>query len=105
MFVSIGSSCNVCFENNEWLASIIVSDEEGNNPKIWAKGLRNSTFIMINPITDELWATEMGRDMLGDNMPPDEINIIRDNKDYGWPICYSDKIYDINFNKNQVTTA
>ncbi|GDX61692.1 L-sorbosone dehydrogenase [Candidatus Levyibacteriota bacterium] len=99
MFVSIGSSCNVCFENNEWLASIIVSDEEGNNPKIWAKGLRNSTFIMINPITDELWATEMGRDMLGDNMPPDEINIIRDNKDYGWPICYSDKIYDINFNK------
>lgn len=97
MFVSIGSTCDVCFEKHPWLAAIIVSDSEGNNPHLWAKGLRNSVFIAINPTTGELWGTEMGRDFLGDNLPPDEINVIWEGKDYGWPICYGDKIHDNNF--------
>jgi len=98
MFVSLGSTCNVCYEKHEWLAAVITSDENGNNPRLFAKGLRNSVFISINPQTDELWGTEMGRDFLGDNLPPDEINIIKDGKDYGWPVCYGAKIYDRTFN-------
>ena len=105
MFVSIGSTCNVCYEKNEFLAAVIVSNAEGEKPKLWAKGLRNSVFITVNPSTDELWGTEMGRDFLGDNLPPDEINIIKDNNpstgsgpwDYGWPECYGNKVQDSEF--------
>ena len=101
MFISLGSTCNVCFEKNEWLAAVIAADEDGNNPRLFAKGLRNAVFITINPKTDELWGTEMGRDFLGDNLPPDEINIIRDGKDYGWPLCYGNKIHDTKFNSSR----
>lgn len=100
MFVSIGSTCDVCFEKHEWLAAVIVSDQDGNNPQLFAKGLRNSVFITINPETQQLWGAEMGRDFLGDNLPPDEINILKDRKDYGWPICYGNKIHDTQFDKN-----
>lgn len=99
LFVSIGSTCDVCFEKHQWFGSVIVSDEDGKNPRIFAKGLRNSVFITTDPQTDKLWGTEMGRDFLGDDLPPDEINIIEEGKDYGWPVCFGNKIYDLNFGK------
>jgi glucose/arabinose dehydrogenase len=46
-----------------------------------------------------MWATEMGRDNLGDNLPPDEINVITEGSDFGWPICYGNNIHDTNFDK------
>jgi len=39
------------------------------------------------PKTNELWATDNGRDWLGDNLPPDEVNILKEGMDYGWPYC------------------
>lgn len=101
LFVTLGSTCNVCYEKHEWLAAVIVSDADGVSPRLYAKGLRNSVFLTVNPETDEVWAADMGRDHLGDNLPPEEINIIRDGRDYGWPICYGQKIHDTNFDKNQ----
>ena len=100
MFVSIGSTCDVCFEKDPFLAAVVISDSEGTNPRLFAKGLRNSVFITVNPQTQELWATEMGRDFLGDLKPPDEINIIRRDKDYGWPLCYGKQVHDTDFDKN-----
>lgn len=100
MYVSVGSTCNVCKEASFFSGTVIVSDAEGNDPKVFAKGLRNAAFIQINPSTGELWGTEMGRDFLGDNLPPDEINIIRQDLDYGWPYCYGEKIHDDNFDPN-----
>lgn len=97
MYVSIGSSCNVCFEKNKWLGSIIVTNSDGINPRIYASGLRNAVFMTINPITDQLWATEMSRDFLGDDAPPDEINLIQQDGYYGWPECYGDNIPDKEF--------
>lgn len=97
IFVSIGSTCDTCFEKHPWLATVIVSDSEGRNPRLFAKGLRNSVFVKVNPNTQELWGTEMGRDFLGDDLPPDEINIIKEGKDYGWPVCYGDRVYDDKF--------
>lgn len=97
MYVSVGSTCDVCFETNDWSGTIIVSDENGNNPRIFAKGQRNAPFMAMNSFTNELWATGMGRDHLGDNLPPDEINIVRENKDYGWPICYGNRVHDTQF--------
>jgi glucose/arabinose dehydrogenase len=100
MFVSVGSTCNVCNEASPLSGSIIVSDVEGSNPTVFAKGLRNAPFMQINPETGDLWATGMGRDNLGDSLPPDEIDIIKQGKDYGWPNCYGNKIPDLDFNPN-----
>lgn len=101
MFVSVGSTCNVCNESSNLSATVLTADADGNNLRVFAKGLRNAPFIQFNPSTNELWGTEMGRDNLGDDVPPDEINIIKDNQNYGWPICYDDRIHDTNFDHNQ----
>lgn len=97
MFVSIGSSCDVCRETHPFLATVIISDREGTNPRVFAKGLRNAVFMSLNPNSDQVWATEMGRDFLGDDLPPDEINILKKG-DYGWPNCFGDKVPDKRFN-------
>lgn len=97
LYIAIGSTCDVCFEKNEWISTIIQSNADGDNPKVFAKGLRNAVFIALNPKTNELWGTEMGRDNLGDTLPPDEINILKESQDYGWPVCYGKKIYDKTF--------
>jgi glucose/arabinose dehydrogenase len=94
LYVSVGSTCNVCVEKDSRFASIFSIDKNGQNFKAIAKGLRNSVFFDWNLITGKLWATEMGRDQLGDDIPPDEINIIEENKDYGWPNCYGKNITD-----------
>lgn len=105
LFVALGSTCNVCSETHPFRATVIVSNENGDNPKVFANGLRNAPFIIINPTTNELWGTEMGRDWLGDNAPPDEINIIREGKHYGWPYCYGNKITDNSFREGKIVTC
>ncbi|MDP2671239.1 MAG: PQQ-dependent sugar dehydrogenase [bacterium] len=97
LFVTVGSSCNVCVESEEWLAGVVVSDTEGRKPRLFAKGLRNSVFLKISPETGKLWGTDMGRDLLGDNTPKEDINIIKDGGDYGWPFCYENKVHDDKF--------
>jgi len=97
MFVSVGSTCNVCAETPQTGGSLWISDENGTAPQIFATGLRNAAFMVINPKTNEIWATEMGRDNLGDNIPPDEINIIKKGFDYGWPYCFGNKVHDNSF--------
>lgn len=52
-----------------------------------------------------MYATENGRDWLGDDLPPDEINLVEEGKDYGWPICYGKSIHDTDFDKNVYVRA
>ncbi|MBI2047827.1 MAG: PQQ-dependent sugar dehydrogenase [Parcubacteria group bacterium] len=100
LYVSVGSSCNVCVEQEGLRAAITSMKKDGSNAEPYAIGLRNAVFFTWHPKTDELWATEMGRDLLGDDTPPDEINIVRQGGNYGWPICYGKNIHDTNFDKN-----
>jgi glucose/arabinose dehydrogenase len=97
LYVSVGSDCNVCHEPDPRDATVMVSDVNGANPRIFSSGLRNAPFLAFNPTTAELWATEMGRDYLGDHTPPDEVNILHSGQDYGWPYCYADRVHDSNF--------
>jgi glucose/arabinose dehydrogenase len=99
LLISVGSSCNACAEDDWRRASILVVDADGSNLKTYASGLRNSVFMTINSLTGKIFATEMGRDFLGDDLPPDEINEILPNKNYGWPYCYGDKVNDTNFDE------
>lgn len=100
LYVASGSSCNVCNESDERRATVYSLNSDGSDFKKFAAGLRNTVFFTWNR-DGKLWGTDMGRDLLGDNVPPDEINIIQDGKNYGWPICYDDNIHDTNFDKNQ----
>ena len=103
MLVSVGSSCNVCNEENENRAKILEYDFATGRLEEFAKGLRNSVFMAIHPVSGDTWATEMGRDNLGDDIPPDEINIVEKEKDYGWPWFYGKNIRDKSFEPNTGT--
>lgn len=100
LYISIGSSCDTCVEEDERLAAIWVSNLDGSDFKPFATGLRNAVFMSLNPKTNEIWATEMGRDFLGDDIPPDEVNIIRSGQFYGWPFCWGDGNNDKDMNKD-----
>lgn len=100
LLVSIGSSCNVCNESDPRRASIQAFNLATRTMEPYAIGLRNSVFMAIHPSTSEVWATEMGRDLLGDDVPPDEVNIIQKSKHFGWPLCYGKNVLDTDFHKD-----
>ena len=100
LYVAVGSSCNVCHESDERRATILKYDPANWSYEVFAKGLRNTVFFVLNPRTKQFWGNDMGRDNLGDNLPPDDLNILSAGKNYGWPICYGDKVHDTNFDKN-----
>jgi glucose/arabinose dehydrogenase len=97
LLISAGSSCNVCIEDDWRRAKILVVPANGGDLRAFASGLRNSVFMTIHPKTKKVWATDMGRDLLGDDLPPDEINIIEEGGDYGWPFCFGKNMHDSNF--------
>ena len=103
LYLSMGSSCNVCYESNEMRAAISKSDLDGGNFTVFAKGLRNSVGMAFHPVTGDLYATDNGRDWLGDDLPPDEVNLISEGGNYGWPECYGKNIYDADFNTGEYT--
>lgn len=90
MYVSVGSTCNVCEEKDNRRATVLEFNEDGSGQRIFASGLRNSVGLALNPKTDTIWATDNGRDWLGDDVPSEEINDLgTGGGNYGWPTCYS----------------
>ena len=95
MYVAVGSSCNLCVEQSPDRAAILRFDENGGGKRLFASGLRNAVGLAIHPATGELWASQNERDNLApdhENLPPEEINIVVDHGDYGWPYCYGNRI-------------
>ena len=97
LLISVGSSCNACEEKDPRRAKILAVDPDGGELTTFASGLRNSVFMAVHPLSKHVWATEMGRDYLGDDLPPDEINLILEGRDYGWPYCYGKRVHDDTF--------
>ena len=91
LYVTAGSTCNFCIESDPRRATAMRSNIDGSNQEIFARGLRNSVGLAWHPVTGELWATDNGGDGLGNDIPPDEINILREGGDYGWPDCYANQ--------------
>ena len=87
LYVAIGSSCNVC-DDAPPLAAVTRYNLDGSNPHTFATGLRNSVGMAFHPTTGELWANNNDRDGLGDDQPPEHLNILQDGRWYGWPQCY-----------------
>lgn len=91
MYVSAGSACNACVEKDPRRATIMRFEPDGSKRRNFAEGLRNAVGFTWHPETKAMWATDNGRDWLGDDQPPDELNQIRDGQHYGWPRCYGDR--------------
>jgi glucose/arabinose dehydrogenase len=97
LFVSVGSSCDVCVEEDERRATIMRYAPDGSGGEIYAEGLRNAVGITFRPGTEELWATNNGRDWLGDDQPPETVYVVESGDDAGWPRCHAGRIVDPEF--------
>jgi len=84
LYVSIGSSCDVCTEGDPRRTTIQVYDADGKG-RPFATGLRNANGFDFDPATGRLWAGDNGQDGLGPDFPPDEINLVEEGRHYGFP--------------------
>lgn len=98
LYVPVGAPCNICKSENEIFASITRMNPDGSNREIIAHGVRNSVGFDWHPETGDFWFTENGRDMLGDNRPPDELNHLTETgQHFGYPYLHGDDIRDPEF--------
>ena len=77
LYVPVGAPCNVCDKGNSVYASITRMNPDGSGLEVFARGVRNSVGFTWHPTTGNIWFTDNGRDMLGDDMPPCELKIGR----------------------------
>ena len=92
LYVSVGSSCNICEEADARRAAVSRYRPDGSGGEIVARGLRNAAGLALHPETGAIWASQNERDNLGEDLPSEEINIISDGEDFGWPYCYGQRI-------------
>ncbi len=87
LYISLGAPCNVC--DREGFSQIVRMNPDGSGRETYAVGVRNSVGFTWDPATDELWFTDNGRDMLGDDLPPDELNHApAAGMHFGFPYCH-----------------
>ena len=97
LYVPVGAPCNIC-EKDDPYASITRLKPDGSAMEVYARGVRNSVGFDWDPRTKELWFTDNGRDMLGDDVPPDELNHApRAGMHFGYPYCHGGDIADPEF--------
>jgi glucose/arabinose dehydrogenase/Cu/Zn superoxide dismutase len=94
MYISVGSTCNDCAEPNPENATILRVSPNGMTRTVYAKGLRNTLGWAWHPQTRELWGFDHGSDFRGNDVPPEELNLIREGGNYGWPFCYGQRTVD-----------
>ena len=90
LYITVGSTCNACKETNKESATIVRANPDRNNRKVFAKGLRNTLGIDWHPETGKMYGVDHGIDWLGDDEQKEELNLIEEGKDYGWPYIYGD---------------
>ncbi|MCF6359969.1 MAG: sorbosone dehydrogenase family protein [Cyclobacteriaceae bacterium] len=102
LYIPVGAPCNVCEKENDIYATITRLDVNNPVPQIVAKGVRNTVGFDWDPITGDLWFTDNGRDMMGDDIPPCELNqITSTGLHFGFPFCHGGEILDQKFGKER----
>ena len=98
LYVPVGAPCNVCENENPIYASITRMNPDGTGLEIFARGIRNTVGFDWHPQTNQLWFTDNGRDLLGDDFPPDELNRAPEKGlHFGFPYCHGGTIPDPEF--------
>lgn len=97
LYVPVGAPCNICdsAQVDQRYASITRMDPDGSNREVYANGVRNTVGFTWHPQTGELWFTDNGRDMMGDDVPPCELNRVSEaGQHFGYPFCHGGTIAD-----------
>ncbi len=98
LYVPVGAPCNICLRDEKIFASITSMDPQGGDRRIVANGVRNTVGFDWHPTTGQLWFTENGRDWMGDDLPPCELNRLENEGDhFGFPYCHGRAISDPEF--------
>ncbi|TDJ31718.1 MAG: sorbosone dehydrogenase family protein, partial [Gammaproteobacteria bacterium] len=97
LYFQIGAPCNICNEGADF-ATIARMNPDGSDYEVYARGVRNSLGLDWHPDTGELWFSDNGRDWLGDDLPPDELNHApKPGMHFGFPYCHGGDIPDPEF--------
>jgi glucose/arabinose dehydrogenase len=102
LYVPVGAPCNICdrSETDKRYASIMRVRQDGTSPEVYAHGVRNTVGFTWHPQTRAMWFTDNGRDMMGDDLPPDELNVATAaGQHFGYPYCHGGTIADPEFGK------
>lgn len=95
LYIPVGAPCNICRRDDERYASILRMHPDGKGLEIFAHGVRNTVGFDWHPDAKELWFTDNGRDWLGDDQPPDELNHApQKDMHFGFPYCHGGDIPD-----------
>ncbi len=94
LYIGVGSTCNACDETNPENATLLQANLDGSGRRIYARGLRHTVGFDWHPVTGELWGMDMGTDWRGNDLPPEELNLITDGGNYGWPFCFAARRVD-----------
>jgi glucose/arabinose dehydrogenase len=102
LYVPIGAPCNICDKADPRYASISRMQLDGSGFEVFARGVRNTVGFAWHPDTHELWFTENGRDRMGDDLPPDELNHApKSGLHFGYPYCHGKDLSDPEFGAKQ----
>ncbi|WP_299878608.1 sorbosone dehydrogenase family protein [uncultured Cocleimonas sp.] len=97
LYMAIGAPCNVCLKKD--YAVIRSMNADGTDERVEARGIRNTVGFTWHPVSKKLWLSDNGRDMMGDDIPPDEINRVDEFQEhFGFPYCHGGTIADPEFN-------
>lgn len=100
LYVPVGAPCNICDSTwvDERYGTITRMDPDGSNREIYARGVRNTVGFTWHPETGDLWFTDNGRDLMGDDVPPCELNRVAEaGQHFGYPFCHGGTIPDPEF--------
>ena len=98
LYVPVGGPCNVCEQDDERYATIMRMNPDGTDLEVYVSGVRNTVGFDWSPGTQELWFTDNGRDMLGNDIPPDELNrVTQAGQHFGFPYHHGTNIPDPDF--------
>ena len=101
LYVPVGAPCNIC-ESKDLYAALTVIDADGRNRRVVARGIRNTVGFDWHPITKELWFTDNGRDLLGNDQPADELNrMTKEGQHFGYPYCHQGDILDPQYGRGK----
>ncbi|CAB3804044.1 hypothetical protein LMG28614_05942 [Paraburkholderia ultramafica] len=106
LYVPQGAPCNVCLKDRDRFAMIGRMDPDGSHYEVVARGIRNSVGFAWHPVTHELWFTDNGRDLMGDDVPDDKLNrAAHAGMDFGFPYCHGGDTPDPEFGKDHPCSA
>jgi glucose/arabinose dehydrogenase len=98
LYVPVGAPCNICDPGRPLCVDILRMNADGSGREVFARGVSNSVGFDWSPVDGALWFTDNGRDMLGDDSPPDELNRApRAGLHFGYPFCHGGDLADPEF--------